>query len=165
MKIAVCLFDIAGTNSIVARAHIKEFMDNYPEYTVDVFEDFSTDSAIENLARAKWQKRLREIANRRQYDVNIGVLAAASNRIGAIKNLGVAEQTLYYTDGLSENWKTVVHPRCFYGKSLVFDRVAEFAYWRPHKNLILPENKKFYWYIKTWKITTVCVDMENFKII
>lgn len=165
MKVALCVFDEPGTQDHYADLTKAKFCTKFPDISVDLFYSFSANSWQENLFQVKWVKRCQEILNKTQYNVNVGVMATKYQRLEPIKTLDVDPLTLYFVDGHNSNFKTGIEPTCFYGNSLVFDRTAEYSRWVYNPNIGIDGSKKFYWYIKTWKIATKCVDMQNFKIL
>jgi hypothetical protein len=166
MKISICVYDqndISQNNNIDYQLSI--FKNKFISHELQVFKNNAANNIWQNLYLLKWEKRKAEVETRVQFDINIGIL---SSEIEKINTLPLTEKiqpfTIYFTDGEFKG-KTGVNPWCFYGNSLSFDRAAEYYFNRVQDSFNFSENEKFYYYLKTFKLKTKCVNKDNFKII
>lgn len=167
MKIALCIFGQGSHNPVDYGNTIDQFQKKFTDVTIDFFTANDSLNDCENLKIVAWNKRQAEIKNNVQYQVTVGLNINFTHRLRSLTTLKVDEGYLYFTDGkhiLADgkyNDRTCIDLTCFYGTSLVFDRAAEFHNWPP-RDFLKTTGEQFYWYLKTWKIKTSCVDVNSF---
>lgn len=161
MRAAICFFG-GNKDSTIDQDVLDKFYIKFPNVSTDLFTPTIYTKPLQDLKSAQWMKRQAEIKCNQQYDVVIGLNLSSVDKLLTITNLDIEYGTLYFTNG-NFTGRTSIDHTCFYSRSMIFDRAAEFCYWTPPE-FLKTSGEQYYWYLKTWKIRTICCDIKNFKI-
>ena len=177
LNVAVCVhsMDDHGLNN-----QLKEkILRSLSNFSVIFFEHTNKDADLKNLWNIAHQKRQYEIHYlKKEFDVCVSICVNEHTKdflssdilLYLLVNLTmiskVEENVLYFSTGGFKNSdsSTFIDPWVFYADSLTFDIASNFAVVQE----LLPQNKKsstmpedFYYYLKSLKVRTECINYEN----
>lgn len=169
-RIAICLYglptDTVGRTKLLCSSIFK-FSD-----PITYFESFGSSCVYENLWISAFKKRQHELDSKQVFDVCLAIDTTSSIDILSkpeIAELNISEyreEKLYFITGeyFSNRGSTAISPSVFFSNSLIFDLACNFGKVFDK----LPTFRKtetieedFYYFLKTLKIKTRCVNYEN----
>jgi hypothetical protein len=163
-KLAVCLY--GALNNSVPNIKNQCLILFGKTYELLYFENFEDTDLYKNLWFANFKKRQYEIENNSEFDV---CLALGTNQMVLSHILRIPEtlrEKLYFAKGeyFSRVASTAISPSIFFSNSLIFDVVCNFGLVYKslppgRKSKLLEED--FYYFLKTLKIETECINYEN----
>lgn len=174
-NIAVCIFgsqfDLAKTLKI--ESYLKSLFDS--KFNLVFFNDFTNQNYLKNLFNVCYQKQKYEFEKRTIFEgciaLNIDNNLVTENLLITKKDidlfLNLDLNTLYFLSGENKNNKTCIDISGFFANSFIFDTVCNFPLMdiqiSQDRDDTVPRNieEKFYWFNKSLKIKTKCVNYEN----
>jgi hypothetical protein len=175
INIAVCMF---GSRMDLSKIHsIESYITSIfnEKYQVAFFNNFTHADYLKNLFSVCYQKQKYEFENNIIFE---GCIALNMDHAAVVDNLLIAEKdikffqkldvnTLYFLSGGNRNNKTRIDMTGFFANSFVFDTVCNFPIIditvSRDRNEAIPNEieEKFYWFAKSLKIKTKCINYEN----
>lgn len=170
-RIAICLYGLPTDTVDVNRIKLLcSSIFKFPN-RITYFESFGSNCIYENLWISAFKKRQHELDSKRVFDVCVAIDAS---RIDILSELEIAklniseyrEEKLYFVVGeyFSSQSSTAISPAIFFANSLIFDCVCNFGKvfdklpdYRKAKTI----EEDFYFFLKTLKIKTRCINYEN----
>lgn len=175
ISIAVCMFgasiDLSKISAI--ESYLKSIFDE--KYRLIFFNNFTYTHYLKNLFNVCYEKQKYEFENNIIFE---GCIALNIDHSTVVDNLLIAEKdikffqkldvnTLYFLSGDNTNTKTRIDMTGFFANSFVFDTVCNF----PIIDINVDQDRdddiptkieeKFYWFAKSLKIKTKCINYEN----
>ena len=168
-RLAICLYGLQ-TDTV---DHIKLLCSSIFKFEhITYFEGFDSSCMYENLWISAFKKRQHELDSKRVFDVCLAIDATSSIDILSkpkIAELNISkyrEEKLYFIAGeyFYDRGSTAISPSIFFSNSLIFDLACNFGkvfYKLPTFRKAKTIEEDFYYFLKTLKIKTRCVNYEN----
>lgn len=173
-NIAICLFGPAlnESNVLKVEAQLSSFLSEGNKLVY--FRDFSNLNPLKNLFNVCWKKQEFEFTNKTIFDTCIAIdpdlfLSCEQELIKEtdIKKISMPDiDTMYFLEGSGGNFISIKLSG-FFSNSFIFDSICNFSI----LNLDIDEDRtggipstieeRFYWFVKSLKIKTVCINYEN----
>lgn len=165
-NLAICLYGSKDSDSTSIKELCKSMFSE--KYKIDFFEHYEDEDLYKNLWLVNFKKRQFEINRLTDFEVCLALdVTHPWGHELPIPSLTLTDDdVLYFVKGefkLLSN-KTLVSPVAFFAKSYIFDAACAFT--SMVSNVTDAINTKsieeaFYYYLKTLKIKTRCVNHEN----
>lgn len=169
-RIAICLYGLP-TSTVDYTNKLCSSIFKISDH-ITYFESFESNNLYENLWICAFKKRQHELNSKRVFDVCLAV--DTTNSIDILSNPEIAtinitdyrEEKLYFIAGeyFYDRGSTAISPAVFFSNSLIFDLACNFGKvldqlptFRKSKTI----EEDFYYFLKTLKIKTKCVNYEN----
>lgn len=163
-ELAVCLYGSKNSDPMIT----KEFCNSElgDKFHIHFYEYFENDDPLINLWTVNFNKRQYEIKNTKEYSVCLALNVNATNESLPIEKYLPLNDQLYYIMGGFDipTQTTFISLSAFFANSYIFDMVCSFGLVKGKwQNLIKSRNieEEFYFYLKTLKIKTGCINYEN----
>lgn len=173
-SIAVCLYGKEFDQSKIEKIESYFYMLLKENNNISFFKSFTDIDMMENLCNICWHKQTHEFENKVLFDsclaINSDLFLDYSDPLIDVNNLEDLENpninTLYFLTGTSKRF-IEIEPTGFFCNSFIFDLVCNYSF----TNLKIDEDRlggiprllgeRFYWFIKSFKIKTQCINYEN----
>jgi organic radical activating enzyme len=159
-KIAVCLYGSQGANLIKIKEHFNEKLSQ--TFNIDYYAHFDDTDLYKNLWISNFKKRQVEIEDNFEYYACIAFDVSKDwDDTLLIPEENIENNTLYFLKGGMNDIQaaTKIDLSIFFANSHIFDIVCSYELVRKSINLVNEE--AFYYYLKTLKINTKCINYEN----
>jgi hypothetical protein len=169
-KIAVCLYGTSNSNLPGIQNYLNSLC-----YNITYFEHYE-DDVYRSLWVSAFKKRQQELDNREEFDICLAVqlsnetLELFAKYDSLLSNItSYTDNKIYFVKGsfVQGQGSTNVSPQIFFSNSLTFDFACNFG--TEYKTL--PVDRKqggigtdFYYFLKTLKIKTECINFENTEL-
>jgi len=169
-KIAVCLYGSSNSNVLGIQNYL-----NALGYDITYFEHYE-DDIYRSLWVSAFKKRQQELDKRQEFDICLAVdssnktleLFARHNNL-LLNISSYKDNKIYFVRGsfVQGQGSTNVSPQIFFSNSLTFDFACNFG--TEYKTLPIDRKQggigtDFYYFLKTLKIKTECINFENTEL-
>jgi len=168
--LAVCLYGISNTNEHVIKQYCADNLSYL--YNINYFNHYEDNDIYNNLWKVSFKKRQTELINKKDFDVCLAI-DTSDDTADLFLNHKILLNIHYYNkdkiyfakgDFFSLKGSTGASPQIFFSNSVTFDLACNFGL----KLHTLPKDRKlgtigedFYYFLKTLKIKTECINYEN----
>jgi hypothetical protein len=173
-NLAICLYGTSIDNVSIIKHYcedaLKYLLDSY---NITYFENVEDADIYLSLWKVAFKKRQEELIKKNDFDICLAIdtsddnVNRFSNFEPLLSNIHYYnDKKIYFSTGtfFPERGSTSVSPQIFFSNSLMFDLACNFGL----KRHTLPSNRKlgtigedFYYFLKTLKIKTECINYEN----
>lgn len=182
-NLAICIYGLEENRELVDKIKYENNI-IFPTCRTTYFENVGDPDLYKNLWLASSKKRQNELINSSEYNICIAynisdkfvseyLFSPTNPTYSLIITSSTFEDTssdkLYYVKGGYRPTRafTEVSPSIFFSSSLIFDLASNFSVARPSFSIEInrgQDDEDFYYFLKTIRIKTECINYENRKL-